>query len=179
MSFSLIAAVDKKMGIGKTGCLPWHLPTDLAYFNKITTGEEKNIVIMGRRTWESIPPAHKPLKNRINIVITRSETYQLPLAVFRAASLEEALKSASRHNPKEIFIIGGAQIFAEAVSHPDCAKIYLTEIDGAFDCDTFFPEFDKNIFKKTSASEIHEENGAKFQFVIYEKRLSPKEQTRI
>lgn len=157
------------MGIGKSGRLPWQLPIDLAYFNKVTTGQGKNVVIMGRRTWESIPPAHQPLKNRINIVITRNAGYTLPVSVEHASSLEQGLKRASEHHSEEIFVIGGAQIFAEAISRPDCEKMYLTEIDGTFDCDTFFPEFDEETFKKVSASEPHEENGIKFTFVVYKK----------
>lgn len=169
MSFSLIAAVDKKRGIGKEGKLPWHLPTDLKYFNDVTTGKGKNVVIMGRLTFESIPAKQKPLKNRINMVITRNEAYKVPAGVECAVSLEQGLVRASAHHPEEIFVIGGAQIFTDAIRHPECTTIYLTEIESVFDCDTFFPKVDKNIFKKASESQVHEENGVRFRFIVYKK----------
>lgn len=169
MTFSLIAAVDKNYGIGKRGRLPWHLPADLRYYNEKTRGNGKNAVIMGRLTWESIPEKYRPLQDRINIVITRNEAYPLPLGVEKALSLNESLKATQKHNPEEIFVIGGSQIFYDAIKHPDCAAIYLTEIDAVFDCDTFFPKFDKAVFKKVSESEVYEENGVKFRFVVYKK----------
>lgn len=167
MSFSIIAAADAKMGIGLHGKMPWHLPLDLAHFNKITRGNGKNAVIMGRLTWESLPEEHRPLKNRRNIVITRNAAYILPAGVLKAASLEEALAAAAESNAEETFVIGGAQIFYDAVRHPACAKIYLTEILGDFYCDAFFPQIDPSKFAKTSESEPHEENGIKFRFAEY------------
>lgn len=173
--FSLIAAVDANYGIGKDGRLPWHLPSDLAYFHRITEGAGRNVVIMGRTTWESIPEKFRPLKNRLNTVLTRNADYQLAPGVLRGADLDEALEKVAHASEKndgkniEIFIIGGAQIFAEAVKHRACQRIYLTEIHGKFDCDTFFPKFDKNIFKKISHSELQEENGVQFEFAVYEK----------
>ena len=167
MNFSLIAAVDKNYGIGENNTLPWNLPTDLKYYNDTTRGNGKNAVIMGRKTWESIPKKFQPLPKRVNIVITKNSNYALPEGVEKAATLEESLVIVERHRPEAVFVIGGAQIFAEAIKHPDCQKIYLTEIDAEFDCDTFFPKFDKNIFKKISESEVHEENGVKFRFVLY------------
>lgn len=169
MPFSLIAAVDKNYGIGKNDTLPWRLPTDLQYYHNTTRGNGKNVVIMGRVTWESIPEKYRPLSRRINIVITRNASYALPPAVEKAASLAEALLVAQKHNPEEIFVIGGAQIFAEAILHPQCKKIYLTEIDAVFDCDTFFPHFNKKIFQEVSESSVHEENRVTFCFVVYEK----------
>lgn len=168
MTFSIIAAVDSNMGIGKNGRLPWHLPADLAYFNKTTVGNGKNAVIMGRLTWESLPLIHRPLEKRINIIITRNHTYALPEGVFRTESLEEALRIASRCVPKEIFVIGGSQIFYNAIQHPNCAKIYLTEIDGDFNCDAFFPKIDPRKFKKNYISVLHEENGIFYKFAVYE-----------
>lgn len=168
MKFSLIAAVDSKMGIGKNGRLPWHLPADLAYFNKTTVGNGKNVVIMGRLTWESLPAAHRPLAQRRNIVITRNAAYELPKNVEMVESLEKALDAAQKYKPEGIFVIGGSQIFYDAIQHPDCSKIYLTEIKGDFNCDTFFPKIDPRKFKKISASEMHEENGVKFRFVKYQ-----------
>lgn len=167
MFFSLIAAVDSKMGIGKNGHLPWKLPSDLAYYHTKTVGNGNNAVIMGRLTWESLPEKFRPLPKRKNIVITRNSTLELPAGVARSESLEKALAVAENLMPDDIFIIGGSQIFADAIAHPDCAKIYLTEIEGNFVCDTFFPKIPQK-FKKISASEISEENGIKFRFCVYQ-----------
>lgn len=169
MNFNLIAAIDSKRGIGKNGRLPWNLPSDLAYYQKTTTGNGKNVVIMGRLTWESIPPEHRPLKKRINIVITRNTSYELPQGVEKAESLEKALNIAARFLPEEIFVIGGSQIFYDAIHNANCATLYITEIEGDFECDTFFPKIDPRKFKKISESALREENAIKFKFVKYRK----------
>lgn len=171
MGFSLIAAADSKMGIGKNGKLPWDLklPTDLAFFHKTTCGRGKNAVIMGRTTWESIPKNRRPLKERLNIVLTHQNSYPLPAEVLRSASLEETLQKAGQKNAEEIFVIGGAKVFAEAICHPNCTTIFLTEVSGDFKCDTFFPKIDPAKFKKVSESATREENGIKFRFVKYQR----------
>ena len=164
MDFFLIAAVDKNYGIGKNNDLPWKLPSDLAYFSEKTKGNGRNAVIMGRRTWESFNG--RALKNRMNIVISRSEV-RVPVGVFVAENIDEGLTIAHQHKCEETFVIGGGKIYEEALKHPGCAGIYLTEIDGEFDCDTFFPKFDKTIFKKVEESDLREENGLSFKFVKY------------
>lgn len=169
MKFSIIAAVDEKMGIGKNGRLPWHLPSDLKFFHDTTTGRGKNAVIMGRLTWESIPEKKRPLPDRLNIVITRNSSYALPASVEKATSLEEALKIANTKNAEGIFAIGGAQIFYDAIQHPACEKIYLTELAGDFKCDAFFPKIAPQKFKKTSESEVNKERDITFRFVKYER----------
>lgn len=167
MKFAIIAAAEKNMGIGKNGVMPWNLPSDLAHFNKTTRGAGQNAVIMGRVTWESLPAQHKPLKGRINIVITRNDAYELPEGVFKADSVEEALKIAGKCEVEEAFVMGGAQIYFDAIKNPDCESVYLTEIDGHFDCDAFFPKIDSKVFKKTFESEEKTENGNKFRFSKY------------
>ena len=167
MNFALIAAMDEARGIGKGGTLPWRLPKDLAYFNKVTMGTGKNAVIMGRATWDSLPAAHRPLPGRVNIVVSRNAELVLPAAVRRASSLEEALTIAKNAHAEKAFVIGGAKVFAEAISHPECSELYITEVHGTFACDTFFPKIDPSRFKKTASSEMHEQNGIKFSFVKY------------
>lgn len=179
MDFSVIAAVDKNYGIGSKGKIPWDLPSDLKYFNRVTKGNgpssaagSKNVVIMGRTTWESLPDQHRPLKDRVNIIMTRTLTPSLQAAegpnVRVVQSLDDALKVAEE--PEEIFVIGGAQIYAEAINHPACKRIYLTEIDAIFpECDAFFPKFDKNIFHVTKAGESITENGLTMRFNVYER----------
>lgn len=167
MGFALIAAVDEKMGIGKNGRLPWNLPSDLKFFHDTTIGNGKNAVIMGRLTWESIPENRRPLKDRLNIVITRNTEYRISGNVYIAESLEKAMSIATRCLAEETFVIGGAQIFYDAIQQPACEKIYLTELQGDFRCDVFFPKIDQQKFKRTGESEVHEEQAIKFRFVQY------------
>lgn len=169
MNFALIAAADQKMGIGKNGTLPWgfKLKSDLAFFHKTTCGNEKNAVIMGRTTWESIPENRRPLAERLNIVLTHQNSYQLPPSTIHAASLSEALQKAEAKKSAEIFVIGGAKVFAEAIRDPNCETIFLTEVSGDFSCDTFFPHIDPETFQKISESPIQEENGIQFRFAEY------------
>ena len=169
MKFYLIAAADEKMGIGKNHKLPWNLPTDLKFFHDTTIGTGRNAVIMGRTTWESIPEKFRPLASRINIIMTRSGALELPHGAQPAASLEEALAKAQAQNPNEIFVIGGAQIFAEAISDLRCAGLYITEVSGDFKCDTFFPKIDPREFKEISRSEKYNENDISFCFLKYQK----------
>jgi dihydrofolate reductase len=121
--------MDRGRVIGHQGKLPWHLPADLQRFKKLTMGHH---IIMGRKTWESIG---RPLPGRTIIVITRNANYSAPGAVL-AASLHEALTLA-RLDP-EPFVIGGAEIFREAL--PRATRIYLTKILAEYDGDTWFPE---------------------------------------
>ncbi|MFA6521489.1 MAG: dihydrofolate reductase [Candidatus Gracilibacteria bacterium] len=169
MIFALIAAADKNLGIGIKGRLPWKLRKDMQFFQKTTIGEGANAVVMGRATWESLPQAHKPLKSRLNIILTRDEIAATPEGAFMARSIDEALKIAERNNCERVFIIGGAKTYEQAINHPECREIFLTEIDAQVECDTFFPKIDTTKFKKISESEVEEENGLRFSFVRYGK----------
>jgi len=158
--FSLIAAVDSKGGIGRDQTLPWKLREDMAFFRAVTThgrqgvglfvpdfqgetlGEAppqktQNVVIMGRKTWVSLPKKHRPLAERQNIVLSRtqSDLSEAPTC----DSLERALALPTVLAAPEIFIIGGAAVFAEAILHPLCHRVILTRIEGDFGCDVFFP----------------------------------------
>ncbi len=176
-SFSIIVAVDSKFGIGKNGLLPWHLPSDLKYFKKITTQENAagkiNAVIMGRKTWESIPAQFRPLPQRLNIVISRQTNLSLPLDVVHATSLEDALDSLGKKKDTvgEIFVIGGAQIFKEAVLHPSCRKIFLTRVQGDFFCDTFFPDVLQQYPHHHCQSSVMDQ-GRCLSFLVYSKNVS-------
>lgn len=139
MKINLIVAVDEKNGIGKGNQLPWHLPADLLHFKKLTTGFP---IIMGRKTFDSIG---KVLPNRRNIVISRQPSLEVPGAEV-TGSLQGALELCREEN--DIFIIGGAQIFEQALPLADC--IYLTVIQHDFDADTFFPALDKKTWEESS-----------------------------
>lgn len=177
MSFAIIAAVDKNLGIGNKNLLPWRLPTDLKHFSEVTTGMGKNGVIMGRRTWESLPKTSRPLSKRLNIVVTSRRELSPHDRARRADSLESALALARTHNCEETFVIGGEKLFQAALLHPDLRCLYLTEIDAAFDCDVFFPAFDVSTFEEKISSKTHTENGVTFRFVMY--RRAPRAARKI
>ena len=143
MKINLIVAVDEKNGIGKNNQLPWHLPADLLHFKNLTTGFP---IIMGRKTFDSIG---KVLPNRRNIVISRQSNLEIPGAEV-SGSLQGALELCKKEN--DIYIIGGAQIFEQALPLAD--SIFLTVIQHDFDADTFFPSLDKEVWKESSNS-IH------------------------
>lgn len=159
---SLIAAVAKNGVIGKSGTLPWDLPDDLQYFRNVTAG---HAVIMGRKTHEAIG---RPLPKRLNIIITRHKDYSAPGCVV-VGSLAEALAKVPPEE-SETFIIGGAEIFKEAL--PELAdRLYLTEIHADVDGDTYFPEFDRSKWREISRKEgiVDEKNTLPHTFLTYER----------
>ena len=127
---SLIVAAAENNAIGKNNQLLWHLPNDLKFFKNTTWGMP---VIMGRKTFESV---NKPLPNRFNIVITRQAGWEAE-GVLVATDLPDAIKKAGETNCKEIFVIGGGEIYKQAYAMAH--KIYLTRVHAAPDGDTFFP----------------------------------------
>jgi len=165
MIVSMIAAMGSNRVIGKDNDLPWHLPDDFKFFQKTTKGHH---IIMGRKNWESLPHKFQPLPNRTNLVITRQAEYQaFGAKVF--TSLEAAITVAELAGEEELFIIGGGEIYRMGLDISD--KIYLTEIEGAFDGQVTFPEFSKNEWQESSR-EHHgkdEKHQYAFDFVIYDK----------
>lgn len=175
--FDIVVACDQGRGIGRDNTLPWRISTDLKYFKELTSTSpyaaegRKNAVIMGRKTWESIPSGFRPLKDRYNLVLTRNPQYALPQGVLKAPSLDEALKLLARGPVDRVFIIGGAEIYRQALIHEKCGLLYLTEVRARFDCDTFFPlnaEQFKGFYRLLSCSEVMQENGLDFCFKVYE-----------
>lgn len=174
MKFSIIAAVDRARGIGKSGGLSWRLSADLKHFAEITKTVTKdgyqNAVIMGRKTWESLPGKFRPLPGRFNVVVTREsgirnqELGNLVVVNSLDTALEEVVKSERKI--ERAFVIGGGQLYAAAISHPACERLYLTEVDGDFSCDVFFPEL-PNKFTKEKVGEWQEENGIRYRFTEY------------
>ena len=169
--FALVVAMDEKNGIGNDGKLPWHLPSDLKHFKEITTKTEviakKNFVIMGRKTWESLPEKFRPLPDRINLVLSRNPKLKLPPGVLRAETFPSGLEKAqSLKEVENIFVIGGAQVFKTALEHRQCTKIFATRILDNFHCDTFFPPIPEN-FEQKASSAIFEENSIRFYFTEY------------
>jgi dihydrofolate reductase len=133
MTLSIIAAVADNNVIGRGNDLPWHMPSDLKRLKALTMGHH---IIMGRKTWDSIG---RPLPGRINVVITRQVDFA-PEGVAIARSLDEAIAKAEAAGDPEIFIAGGAEIFALSLHRAD--RMYLTRVHAEPEGDTFFPEFD-------------------------------------
>lgn len=177
VKISIIVALDDKQGIGAHNRLLWHLKKDFAHFKKITTGHP---VIMGRKTFESIG---RPLPGRTNIIITRDPDFSAP-GCLTAISLESAIalandiESRSRHLPDrgssvtakaetgKIFIIGGGQIYQEAMAKNLVDKLYVTKVQGDFQADTFFPDYSHF---KLLKREKDQEGDYHFEFLELEK----------
>ncbi|PKC65261.1 hypothetical protein RhiirA1_365955 [Rhizophagus irregularis] len=208
-NFAIIAAATENWGIGINNELPWKqlLKTDMKYFERTTkrvlplnsalttiTPELKesniqNAVIMGRKTWDSIPPKYQPLKDRLNIVISKSLKESKDVNHIIYPSLDDAISILSNASSEisskisRIFVIGGAQIYKEAINLPYCTYILLTRVYKYFECDTFFPEIDEQIFSLASHEELEEvvgeqvlkgrqtENGIEFEFLLYKRKF--------
>jgi len=172
MEFSIIAAVDKDNGLGKAGRLAWRLKGDLEHFKAITTRQtapgKQNVVVMGSTTWNSLPAGFRPLPGRLNVVLNHHGNFLLPGGVLLATSFDEVFnKLAERRDVGDIFIIGGASVYGEAIKDPACSYIYLTRLDQSFGCDVFFPAVDENIFTEISVSPTKEENNITYRFIEY------------
>lgn len=158
MKISLIAAIASgNRALGKDNKLIYRIPEDLKRFKEITSG---HTIIMGRKTFESIG---KPLPNRTNIIITHDPKYFAEGGVV-VNSLEEAIQQVPGND--EVFVIGGGQIYKEAINFAD--KLYLTVVEGSPDADTFFPDYSE--FKKVIwESEEQESDGFKYRFIELER----------
>jgi dihydrofolate reductase len=158
---TLVVAIDAQRGIGVDNKLPWHLPEDLAHFKRVTLGHP---IIMGRKTFDSIG---RPLPKRRNIVVTRNRDWSHE-GVEVAGSLQEAIALAGDGvADAAASIIGGAQIFGEAMQLAD--RMIITHIDGVYRCDTFFPEIDAATWLETAREAHRSADGVGFSFVTYER----------
>ena len=175
-TFSIIAAVDEDFGIGKNGGLPWQLSPDMKHFKSVTATasfSRKNAVIMGRKTWDSLPPQFRPLPDRLNVVLSRQPNFKVPKGVLASKSLDEALRQLRqgtfRDSIDQIFVIGGEKIFREAIAHPACKKLYLTHILKSFVCDCFFPQENLSLYKPTQKSKPAFADSVEYFFAEYER----------
>lgn len=151
---SIIAIIGRNNQLGKDNKLLWNIPGDMVRFKKITTG---HIVIMGRKTFESIG---KALPDRRNIIITRNKDYEAKdYKIF--SSLDKAIDYAKSRGNEEVFIIGGGEIYKQAMPFAD--KLYLTIVDDSPEADTFFPNYSK--FDKIITEETHETDNLKYTFL--------------
>ncbi len=158
----IVAAVARNRAIGKDNQLLWNLREDMAHFKALTAGRT---VVMGRKTWESLPPRFRPLPGRRNIVVSRQADYAAPGAEL-ADSLETALKLAS--NADAVFVIGGEQIYRQAMALAD--RLELTEVDLAPDADAWFPDVAAADWLTAGRREQTGADGTCFAFVTYRRR---------
>ncbi|QHO17640.1 hypothetical protein S83_033588 [Arachis hypogaea] len=176
-NYQVVVAATPDMGIGKDGKLPWKLPTDLKFFKEVTviTSDpgKKNAVVMGRKTWDSIPLKYRPLPGRLNVVLTRSDSFDIAIAenVVICRSMASALELLAEPpyslSIEKIFVIGGGQIFRETLNAPGCEAIHITEIQTSIECDTFMPPVDSSVFQLWYSSFPKMENNIRYSFTTY------------
>ena len=160
---SFVVAMDRKRLIGAGDALPWRLPDEIRRFKEITMGQA---VLMGRKTYESIPEKFRPLKGRTNIVLTTQEDYEAPGCIV-VHSMEEALSAVDPG--QELMVIGGSSLFADLM--PVVDRLYLTEIDGEYKGDVYFPEIDL-IARRETGREEHpsvERHDSPFTFLVLDR----------
>ena len=157
MEISLIAAMGLNREIGKDNDLMWHLPADMKFFKETT---KEQIVIMGRKNYDSIPEKYRPLANRLNVVLTRNKDFTAPdCLVFH--TLEESLDYFQNETNRTVFIIGGGEIYRLALEANAVDEMYITHVHKAYDAETFFPTFNESewnnsVLFEQQADERHE-----------------------
>merc|ERR1712226_1251333 len=181
---NIIVAACIGNGIGFQGRLPWFLPAEMRYFREVTQERreelintcERNACVMGRKTWESIPARFKPLKNRWNLIVSSTlnqsdfpDHTEEQIIIVR--SFQDALnKIAENGKIDTTWVIGGNQLYQEAMASEVIEHIYFTRIDAQFECDVFFPEIDESKFEVINESDVKEENDLKCKFYVYRKK---------
>ena len=162
---NLIAAVDKNWAIGKNNELLVSIPNDMKMFRQMTTGK---VVVMGRKTLESFPNG-LPLKNRVNIVLTKNQNYQVKGAII-VHSVEEVLEELKKYDSEDVYVIGGEQIYRQMLTYCDTA--HMTKIDHAYEADAYFPNLDEMPeWKIVKESEEETYFDLEYYFVKYEKQV--------
>ena len=162
MRISIVAALARGGVIGRDNGIPWRIPEDARHFRALTMGHP---VVMGRRTWDSLPDPYRPLPGRRNIVLSRDPNWRAEGAE-RAGSLGEALGLVD--GAPRVFVIGGAAVYAATL--PIADDLLLTEIDTDIDGDTVFPAFDPAVFEETARELLVSETGVSLSFVTYSRR---------
>lgn len=164
MIVSIVVAAAENNAIGLNNQLLWHLPNDLKFFKQTTWAMP---VIMGRKTFESL--SGKPLNGRLNIVVSRQKDWNAA-GVIKAASLEEALAIAEKHDYKESYIIGGGELYTAALPFAD--KVYLTRVETTLEADTFFPDLDPTIWhlKTDIPKTVDAKHAYAYRFQCWEKQ---------
>ena len=181
IQLKLIVATCQDNGIGKDNNLPWRLKSELAYFARLTKTtrdfSKQNAVLMGRRTWQSIPARVRPLRNRLNIVLTSQPQAEISDSpdVLVCKSFPEALQLVDSLSDKleSCWVIGGSSVYEEAMRNMRLERLYITRILKDFDCDTFLPDINTDKWKVTEdkdvPTEVQEEAGVQFKYEIYQR----------
>ena len=167
MKISIVVAMADDNAIGANGKLLWRLPKDMQYFKEVTWGHH---VLMGRKTWDSIPPKFSPLPGRVNIIVTRQKGYVSEGAKV-VESVEEGIEIARRAGEQELMIIGGGEIYKQALPHTN--KIYLTRVHHTFaEADTFFPQLNMAEWNAVNGewNMADEKNEFDFEFIVLERK---------
>ncbi|XP_029823055.3 dihydrofolate reductase [Ixodes scapularis] len=184
LQYFAIAAMCHNRGIGVLNTLPWRLKKEMAYFSRITSQAaegKSNAVVMGRNTWDSIPPKYKPLPGRVNVVVSRTlekvpDGHHVARSFSDALSLLQPLVDSGKVD--KTFVVGGAQLYREALADPRCTRVYLTEIDADFECDVFFPELEPGQFRLVQEEGVPQEEqtegGLTYRFNVYQRISSGK-----
>jgi dihydrofolate reductase len=159
---TLVAAVARDGVIGRDNAIPWHIAEDARRFRALTMGHP---VVMGRRTWDSLPERFQPLPGRRNVVVSRNPDWKADGAE-RATSLDDALRLLE--GAPQVFIVGGAGVYAEALAVAD--ELLVTEIDAEVQGDVFFPTWDRATFREASREPHVSEDGVAFAFVTYRRQ---------
>lgn len=162
MFITLVAAYADDRVLGKDNTLLWRLPDDMARFTKMTSGQGKAVVV-GRKTFMSVPEKYRPLKNRMNIVITRDKSWSYP-GVHVAHSFEDAIHIAHAAHHRDIYVIGGGEIYNLALPLAD--KLEITRVRASLLGDTFFPEFDDREWRLENEEPHGKDEKHKYQFVF-------------
>jgi len=177
--FSIILALDNENGIWKNNDLAWDLPEDRKYFRQVTTQtknpEKQNAVVMGRKTWESIPEKYRPFKQRQNFILSRScqDGSKNDQWAYNFCSLDTCLDFIeNREDIEDIFIIWWSQLYNEVIDHPCLEKAYITRVFSKFHCDVFFHGLPHWKFRETYRSEMHNQGDIEYEFLIYTKKRS-------
>ena len=145
--------MDLERGIGKNNDLMWHLPADMKFFKETTVG---HIVVMGRKNWDSIPLRYRPLSDRENVILTRNKTFNAEDAIV-LHNLNEVWEKYQNEEEKTILIIGGGEIYKQALESNLITEMYITHVNKSYDAETFFPEFDLSQWK-VEVIQMHEKD---------------------
>ncbi|KAM3609311.1 uncharacterized protein V6R79_012887 [Siganus canaliculatus] len=184
-SIRVIAAVCKGNGIGKEGKMPWDLPSEFKYFlgnvTRVSRPGRMNMMVWGRKCWESHPHSTFPIANVLHAVLSANLNMVPDHAHFLCPDFESAVQLAAKPPLagliETIWVVGGTQVYEDALKHPWCDLVYLTDVMAEFDCDVFFPEFDRVLYKVQDRfpdvpSGIQEENGIKYKCQVFKRETA-------
>ncbi|KAM4618186.1 dihydrofolate reductase [Polymixia lowei] len=186
----LIAAACNGLGIGKDGHLPWHLPSEFKYFlnnvTRVSQPGKMNLMVWGRLCWYSNSECMFPMPNVLHVVLSKTLSTVPVHAHFLRQDFEDAVRLATvpplSNLIETIWVVGGTRVYKDGLMHPWCDLVYLTDVMADFDCNVFFPQFDRSLFKVQERfpgvpNEIQEENGIKYKFQVFKKEICDAEET--